>query len=99
MMHVFASECDIVARRVLLANHRPLRVFRDVAQRNASDPAFRDLDLYAAGAPCQPWASGGLHMGLLDPRASCLDAAISFIEEAHPRRFICLLYTSPSPRD
>ena len=48
MIHVFASECNSVARRVLLANHRPRRVFHDVAQRNASDPEFRDLDLYAA---------------------------------------------------
>ena len=88
MIHVFASECNSVARRVLLANHRPRRVFHDVAQRNASDPEFRDLDLYAAGAPCQPWASGGQHLGLLDPRASLLDHAISFIEQARPRRFL-----------
>lgn len=47
-----------------------------------------DIDLLAAGFPCQPFSLAGLKKGFNDPRGSLFDKVVEIIENKRPRAFL-----------
>jgi site-specific DNA-cytosine methylase len=64
--HEFSSELCSTARRVLRANFRPRRLFRDLTSRSISETPR--VDLYVAGFPCQAFSTQGQQQGFCDER-------------------------------
>ena len=54
-------------------------------------------DILVAGFPCQPFSKSGAQRGMEETRGTLYWSILRIIKEHHPA--ICLLYTSPSPRD
>ena len=96
--HVFSSENDPQTMQILLNNFKPEYHYTDVTrradrrgQKDAIHPAadsLPGLDIYAAGFPCQPFASCGLSAGVKDARGCVWLPLIRFIAIALPRAVI-----------
>ena len=96
--HVFSSENDPRTLKILLRNFDPEFHYTDVTrradrcgQKGAIHPAADSLpalDIYAAGFPCQPFASCGLSAGLKDARGAVWLPLFRFIAIALPRAVI-----------
>ena len=48
-------------------------------------PKFNNIDLLAAGFPCQPFSNAGLRKGTRDTRGTLYQATFRFIEELNPK--------------
>jgi DNA (cytosine-5)-methyltransferase 1 len=82
-----ADACDTLrdnARRVDFMRHWDIRQ-TDV--RAVDFHAFHDVDLIAAGAPCQPFSLGGKHRAFGDER-NMFPEVFRAAREAHPRAVI-----------
>ena len=64
--HLFSSEIDANARRLLLLNHSPNVLYKDSCKRTSAP----HVSIYGAGFPCQPLSSQGqrLNMNTLKSR-------------------------------
>ena len=85
--HVFGSEIDENCRKVIRLNFSPLRLYRDITERDHS--LLPGLDLYVAGFPCQAF-SGMRHDadGFNDPRGTIFFECLETIRRTRPRCFI-----------
>ena len=86
VLYLFATESNSAAQTFLRLNHAPVTLFHDVKDRPI-DTAW-DLDLYAAGPPCQPFSPNGKRLGLADPRSKLFEASIAFICGSKPKMFL-----------
>ena len=96
--HVFSSENDPKTLQILLNNFTPEYHYTDVARRamrrsceGKEYPAADELpslDIYAAGFPCQPWATCGLSAGVKDARGLVWVHIFRFISIALPRAVV-----------
>ena len=55
----------------------------------ATTTGQKDIDLYVAGLPCQPWSTDGKRKGENDPRAKLYEDTITRIAQLKPK--VCLL--------
>jgi DNA (cytosine-5)-methyltransferase 1 len=82
---VLASEIDRDAVDTIHANRPNLPVVGDISRLNAAQVRAaarigdRDIDVVAAGPPCQSYSTAGKHLGLDDPRGKVL---LKFVELA-----------------
>lgn len=51
-------------------------------------PKIKNVDLLAAGFPCQPFSNAGSRKGTQDTRGTLYEATYKFIEKLHPRAVI-----------
>ena len=59
--------------------------------------AFPDATLAEATALGRSWGYAGIELRLID--GQLIDSSMSAAERVRVKQTICLLYTSPSPRD
>jgi DNA (cytosine-5)-methyltransferase 1 len=87
--HQFSCDIDAAVRQVALANFSPATYYDDITVRNNSDPTVpRDLDLYVAGFPCQPFSRQGKQKGTADDRGRIITYIIKYIDKCRPRAFL-----------
>ena len=85
LTHVFASDPEHVAQEPMRANHTIQHLYQFLQDRPMT---HTDLDVYAAGPPCQPFSGIGLQQGLSDPRAALYQQRVEYILQARPKIFI-----------
>ena len=84
LAHIFASDPDAAAREHMQANHTIQNLYTYLQER----PTTHDnLDIYAAGPPCQPFSGIGAQQGLDDPRGKLYKETVDFILTARPKIF------------
>ena len=88
MKLVFATEKEPKLLEFIKAKYNPNVTYDDIDRRALSDvPA---VDLYIAGASCQPWSNAGSGHGLSDAsgRGKHLRKAVNYIVKHRPHAFI-----------
>ena len=85
LAHVFASDPEQAAQDHMRANHNIQHLYQFLHERPMT---HTNLDVYAAGPPCQPFSGIGLQKGLDDPRAALYQQTIEFIRQARPKIFL-----------
>ena len=83
--HIFSCDNSPSVKSLIFQNYRPHKWFDDVRTRSLADVGYSDL--YMAGFPCQPFASGGKQMGCKDRRALA-DYCLQYVEEFGPRALL-----------
>jgi len=84
--HVFSSEINPFAIQSIEANYKPKQIYGDITKRNHK--LLPDIDVYVAGAPCQPFSALGLGKASNDTRADVLQECIKVIKIKKPKVFI-----------
>lgn len=79
----FASEIDEKARKTLLENHSPKKLFNDMTIQRK----LPKVDIYICGFPCQPFSLAGQLLGKDDKR-NIFDYCIRAIIDCSPTVFI-----------
>ena len=83
----FACEKMAAARRLTQHTFPNIdTVFEDITNRDLD--ATPEVDLYVAGVPCQPWAAGGCHGGLEDPRGRLWVCALKYVTTRRPKAVV-----------
>ena len=104
----YASEIDKYAIAVAKENYPETIHVGDITQLDPND--FKNIDLILAGSPCQGFSFAGKQLAFDDPRSALFFEFIRLLKAIKPKYFLlenvrmkqqylCLLYTSPSPRD
>ena len=86
---VFCSEVDKQCRSLLNHMHKPLVMYNDLRKRDI-EKMPSEVDVYAAGFPCQPWSSAGLGEGAQDRqgRGRVFQHVLAYIRKKQPRCFV-----------
>jgi DNA (cytosine-5)-methyltransferase 1 len=85
--HVWSCDNDPRVRKTLLANYSPEIMFTDITTRDHS--AFeKDIALYCASAPCQPFSSIGKREGVNHKKGMIFWDIADTIRHVQPKRFI-----------
>ena len=82
LVHTFASDPNPAAQAHMRANHNIQNLYNFLHDRPT---ARTDLDVYAAGPPCQPFSDIGQLRGLQDPRAAIYGQTIDFLILSRPK--------------
>lgn len=83
--HVFSSDIDQFAKKALLANWKPQKLYNDIYEpKDFCGP----IDLYCAGFPCQSFSSIGKRGGTEDPRGQIYLRVLEIIEQIKPANVI-----------
>ena len=85
--HVFSSDNDPVVKSFIEENFKPNVFFDDISDRR-NRTLEKDMDLYVAGFPCQPFSIAGLRRGLDDERGKIVNHVLHHIENHLPKIFI-----------
>ena len=84
--HVFASEKCPFTAAILQASSNIDTFFDDVTTRDHSK--LECVDVYAAGAPCQPFSMNGKQRGLFDSRSHVILCILETIDAVRPNIFV-----------
>lgn len=87
VIHKFACDNQKAIQAVIKRNFAPESVYDDVSTRDNSS-APKDLDLYVAGFPCQPFSAQGKNEGTQDDRGRVVTYVIRFIQQCRPKAFL-----------
>ena len=84
----FVCEKDSAARKLILAHQKPDIVYQDITHRPVQ--GMPTCDLYAAGFPCQPFSTAGLHEGADDRhgRGRIFPHVAEYIRQKTPKCFV-----------
>ena len=88
------SEIDEDARATIVANRPDIPLIGDILDytaaqvRAAAGIGDSDIDLIAAGPPCQPFSIAGKHLGLDDARGKLLLTFVNLASELAPRYIV-----------
>jgi DNA-cytosine methyltransferase len=84
----FACEKDGPTARLLRAHQKPHRFYEDITTRPVHE--LPQVDIYAAGFPCQPFLSAGRRAGVDDPqgRGNIFPYIGQYILKKLPRAFL-----------
>ena len=77
--HVFSSDIDPVVKNFIKDNFEPEVFFDDIRDRNNRD-LQKNMDLYVAGFPCQPFSIAGHQQGLDDERGKIIHSVLHHIK-------------------
>ena len=92
--HVFSSESNQTLREFIAERFAPQKIYNDMKSRNNDIPCPEetDLDVYAAGLPCQPFSKSGKNLGVADAkdggRGILFYYALHFIRHRTPKAFL-----------
>ena len=88
--HVFSCEIDKHARTTIEANFPPDTMYTDITKRDNKDEQTKDMDLYVAGFPCQPFSTAGKQQGFEDEkgRGKIFLDIVDYITKQRPKIFI-----------
>lgn len=85
---MFACEKDVAARKIILAHQTPKCLYPDITTRPVTD--MPEVDVYAAGFPCQPFSAAGLNHGVEDAqgRGLIFPHLLRYIRAKSPKVFL-----------
>ena len=84
--HLFSSEVDENALKVIRSNCQPKMIYRDILERPVEKVPY--VDLYITGPPCQSYSNMNIHKKKSDPRQEVFETCIAYIDEHRPKCFI-----------
>ena len=84
--HIGASEIDAHARKLVSANFKPKKFWKDIKDRD--NTTIKDVDIYGAGFPCTPYSTSGRCQGPRDPRSGVAYFVVRTIVEVRPTLFV-----------
>ena len=85
--HVFSSDIDPYSKESIMKNLAPEQVVDDIRLRSNRD-LEKNMDLYVAGFPCQPFSVAGYQQGLNDPRGKIVNNVLHHIDHNQPKMFV-----------
>ena len=84
--HLFSSETNENALKIIRANCEPRTIYRDILERNLE--TVPHVDLYVTGPPCQGFSHMNVHKKTHDPRQEVFEQCICYIDEKRPKVFV-----------
>ena len=84
--HVFASDVSHNVKQLVSATCRPFLWYDTVFGRDVG--SMPEVDVYAAGFPCQPFSAAGLKRGFADERVDVFGCCADYIEARLPMLFL-----------
>ena len=90
---------DVVPRLVNFSkrNFGTWKDYDDVVTRHNKSSSVPNVDIYAAGFPCQPFSSAGNRWGKKDPRGQVLPAILDYIITKSPKIFFLRMLKASRP--
>ena len=85
--HVFSSDNDQYSKEFIMKNFPPSIFYDDIKLRD-NYVLDKNIDVYMAGFPCQPFSVAGYQKGLQDPRGKIINHVLQFIENNKPKLFV-----------
>ena len=85
--HVFSSDIDLQSKQFIMKNYPPEQFFDDIRLRD-NRVLQKDMDIYVAGFPCQPFSVAGYQNGLDDPRGKIINHVLHHIDHNQPKLFV-----------
>ena len=85
--HVFSSDNDEYSKEFIMKNFPPSIFYDDIKLRD-NYVLDKNIDVYMAGFPCQPFSVAGYQKGLQDPRGKIINHVLRFIENNKPKLFV-----------
>ena len=85
--NVFSSDIDPKVRDFINENFESQFLYDDIRHRNNRD-LKKNMDLYVAGFPCQPFSIAGHQQGLDDERGKIIHHVLHHIQHNMPKTFV-----------
>ena len=84
--HLFSSEVDENALKVIRSNAEPKKIYRDILERDLD--SVPQVQLYVTGPPCQSYSHMNVHKKDTDSRQEVFEQCICYIDEKRPTIFV-----------
>jgi DNA (cytosine-5)-methyltransferase 1 len=85
--HVWSCDNDKNVKKSILANYNPEIYFDDITTRD-NTLLEKDIDLYVAGFPCQPFSSIGTRKGIAHTKGTLFWNVADTISHVLPKKFV-----------